>query len=311
MSLDSVYNYSHCESNNLLYLDKWQHYPIPFDDIDTDKLFEQASTLFPQLLIDEDDEDATIPLNALTLSAKAYKSRRTLKDKTWIDLGLEKFTDGFSPVDLDRTILPPLFDRDTGLPLETEKVGDKLRGDTLGSFDKNPINALNSRGNKNSSNALISSFLSNGYAANHSNSHYNPILSPDLADSLLYHGGDFTINSNDFSHNTFLNLRSSSHNQHRQLSSGSNIHHQIPSGSQHRQISSGSHIHQIPTGSHNHLQIPTGSQVSGQNQHQVPSSSSNLAQSLTIPPVMQTPRMRQRQASSDKNFQTPVSRIMR
>lgn len=234
---DSVYNYAHVnDCNQIIYQDKWKHYAIAFDDIDTEKLFDAASTSFPQLLLDEDEEDATIPLNASTLGAKAYKNRKMIREKVWVDLGLDRFLNGggFNSELLDKTILPPLHNDDES---------QDLRHDNIISH------------NSNSTNANIADFLSNGYAANHGL--HPTLMSPEIGDSSLYQGADFTINSTDFSHNTFLNLRSSSHNQPPQL------------------------------------------------QQQQP-------QTQTLSPVMQTPRIgRTRQASSDRNFQTPVTRIMR
>jgi hypothetical protein len=242
MSLDSIYNYAHVsDSNQVIYLDKWKHYSIPFDDIDTEKLFDIASNQFPQLLFDEDEDDATLSLNASTLGAKAYKNRRMIRDKVWIDLGLERFMNGghMNPELMDKTILPPLHSNEG-------EANDSSQGvvDSDGSTS-------------NTAAASLADFLSNGYAAHHNQ--LPTITSPDVGDSSLYHAADFTINSTDFSHNTFLNLRSSSHNQ--------------------------SHQHQ---------------QQMGQPLNQA------------VQPVMQTPRIgRTRQLSSDRNFQTPITRIMR
>jgi len=254
MSLDSIYSYVHVnDSNQVIYLSKWQYLPIPFDDIDTDALFDAASNKFPQLLLEEDEEDAALPVNSSSRGAMAYKNDRTLRERVWTDLGLEKFT-GHSTDDMvDRTMLQPLYTSHD--ESHREDSGFRSRATFRNSHNTNvPM-------------AAIADFLSNGLAQDAVSTTF---MSPDINDSSIYHGVDFSINSNDLSHNTFLNVRSSSHN--------------------HQAQNYNSHQFQPPPQPHHQQQ------------------SSHLQQQ----PLIQTPRIgRTRQASADRNFQTPITKIMR
>ncbi|CCE88858.1 Piso0_001647 [Millerozyma farinosa CBS 7064] len=111
---DSVYSYVHLQDqNHVIYMEKWQDDPLPFNDIDTQILFEQTSNLFPQFLIEE-EEEGEVPVNSATFGAKVYKNRKLLKQKTWSDLGAyEKFLDENSNLHKkkDTTILKPVYNK--------------------------------------------------------------------------------------------------------------------------------------------------------------------------------------------------------
>lgn len=105
---DTNYNYTHFTTPNQgLYTETWrEESPIPYDDIDTTALFEATANLFPQFLL-EDDEDGAIPINSANFSAKYYKNKRLLKDKVWLDTAIfERFLNHQHVS--DGTILKPI-----------------------------------------------------------------------------------------------------------------------------------------------------------------------------------------------------------
>lgn len=109
---DGSYSYVHfTDPNQVLYMENWANDdPIPFDDLDTQGLFEATGTLFPQFLLEE-EEDGGIPINPATFSLKYYKNKKLLKDRVWNDLGIhDKFLNPDSDLNkqYDRTILKPL-----------------------------------------------------------------------------------------------------------------------------------------------------------------------------------------------------------
>lgn len=137
---DSAFTYIHIDNpNQVLYMEKWQDHPIPFDDIDTHSLLEATANLFPQLLL-EDEEDGGIPIHSSTFEAKVYKNRSLLKEKAWSDLGVyEKFLKD-SEKQPDQTILKPIYAK----------------------LSKNYLNTLDDL-----SRIAINDFLSNGYGSDH------------------------------------------------------------------------------------------------------------------------------------------------
>ncbi|KAK6455312.1 uncharacterized protein RJT20DRAFT_130106 [Scheffersomyces xylosifermentans] len=189
---DSTYSYVHIDDpNQVLYLEKWQDDPIPFDDIDTQSLLEATASLFPQLLLEE-EEDGAIPIQPATFGTKAYKNRQLVKDKVWNDFGIfEKFLNESSSLhkQVDKTILGSMHTR------ATDRDSDQ-RGEEPGRPE-----------------FTVAEFLSNGFTLNDN----MDILSPsDLAnDSIMgVHHGDISLNStSDLAgpgNNTFLNTRSNS-----------------------------------------------------------------------------------------------------
>lgn len=183
---DSTFSYVHIvDPNQVLYMERWRDDPIPFDDIDTQTLIEATTSLFPQLLLEE-EEDGAIPINSTTLGAKVYKNRKLLKDKVWSDLGIfEKFLNETSSLNkqVDQTILKPVHSKhEQGTYQFLEESHDLEIGD----------------------------FLSNGYSAN---DNLHNILSPGNDSMMAYHG-DISLNSTSDmlgpSNNTFSNYRSNS-----------------------------------------------------------------------------------------------------
>lgn len=232
---DSAFTYIHIDNpNQVLYMEKWQDDPIPFDDIDTHSLLEATSNLFPQLLL-EDEEDGGIPISSSTFGAKVYKNRNLLKEKVWTDLGVyDKFLKESSSLhkQTDQTILKPIF---------TKLSNGYL--DTLEDFSRLTIN----------------DFLSNGYGSDHTANQLlmsPPDVGPDISG----------MSSSDYigpTNNSFVIRQSST--------SG-------PSTTQPILVSQ--------------LRVQHGSTLG--------------------PQVIQTPRVgRTRQSSTDKNLQTPISRIVR
>ncbi|OBA20595.1 hypothetical protein METBIDRAFT_43435 [Metschnikowia bicuspidata var. bicuspidata NRRL YB-4993] len=89
MSLDSQYSYVHFSHvNQADYMEDWKDYRIPYNDIDTTRLFEETANIFPQFLLEE-EEDGAIPLSSSIFGAKVYKNRNLLKNKVWTDLNLD------------------------------------------------------------------------------------------------------------------------------------------------------------------------------------------------------------------------------
>lgn len=105
MSRDSVFSQvHHAHPNQALFIEKWHDFKLPYDDIDTLRLFEVTANVFPQLLQD-DDEDGAIPLNSSLFGAKLYKNWGN-KEKVWTDLGIDMFRSDATLQKLpDKTIL--------------------------------------------------------------------------------------------------------------------------------------------------------------------------------------------------------------
>lgn len=157
---DSSYTFVHFTNpNQVLYVEKWtDNDPIPFDDIDTRRLFEATASLFPQFMLDEEEEGA-IPINPTNFSAKYYKTKRLSKEKIWSDSTVyENFFNGKKDGG-DRTILKPLTNKQLGL------VDDDL---SLGQF------------------------MSNGYNLNDNMDHM--MLTNDFNDSIMGNNSDLSIN---------------------------------------------------------------------------------------------------------------------
>lgn len=94
MSLDSQYSYVHFSHvNQANYMEEWKDYQIPYNEIDTSRLFEETANIFPQFLLEE-DEDGAIPLSSSIFGAKVYKNRNLLKNKIWTDLNLDGLRTG-------------------------------------------------------------------------------------------------------------------------------------------------------------------------------------------------------------------------
>lgn len=111
---DASYGYAHFSNDDqAVYMEEWKEYPIPFDDIDTVGLMEATANLFPQFLLEE-EEDGAIPLNSTTFGAKLYKNRNLLKHKVWTDLNVDTLRSTATASKLpDKTILHALhFDQD-------------------------------------------------------------------------------------------------------------------------------------------------------------------------------------------------------
>ncbi|EGV61864.1 Apc13p protein [Yamadazyma tenuis] len=161
---DGNYTFVHFTNpNQVLYMEKWSDEdPIPFDDIDTHSLFEATSSLFPQFLL-EDEEDGGMPLNPANFSANYYKNKRLLRDVSWSDNGIfDKFLKEGNESDnrADKTILKPLHSKASS---ETDEFP-------------------------------ISQFLSNGFAAP---DNLDMISSHDINDSIMGHNtSDISINLN-------------------------------------------------------------------------------------------------------------------
>ncbi|CAH2351423.1 hypothetical protein CLIB1423_03S05974 [[Candida] railenensis] len=169
---DSHFSFIHLEDpNHVLYMEKWNEEPIPFDDIDTHALFEATANLFPQYLLEE-EEDGGIPISSSTIGAKIFKDRKLLKERTWTDIGIyERFSKTTGSSQRDETILKHIY----------------TNSDSVDEF-------------------TIADFLSNGYEADEDRDQ-DP-GSPDMVnDSIMGGTGDLSLNStSDFigpSSNTF------------------------------------------------------------------------------------------------------------
>lgn len=152
---DTDYNFTHFTNPNQgLYTETWrEESPIPYDDIDTTALFEATANLFPQFLL-EDEEDGAIPINSANFSAKYYKNKRLLKDKVWLDTAIfERFLNQDQVA--DNTILKPIAAKPP--PQNFNTSYDTTQGDDL----------------------TIAQFLLNGYGPETLD-----ILGNDLNDSL-------------------------------------------------------------------------------------------------------------------------------
>ncbi|QBM87693.1 Apc13p protein [Metschnikowia aff. pulcherrima] len=94
MSLDSHYSYVHFSHvNQATYMEEWKDYHIPYDEIDTSRLFEETANIFPQFLLEE-EEDGAIPLNSSVFGAKVHKDKNLLRKKIWTDLNLDGLRTG-------------------------------------------------------------------------------------------------------------------------------------------------------------------------------------------------------------------------
>lgn len=172
---DGSYSYVHFTNHNqVLYMEKWSNDdPIPYDDIDTQGLFDATANLFPQFLLEE-EEDGGIPINPANYSAKYYKNKKLLRDRIWSDLGIhERFLDEDSLLHKqeDKTILRPLHHSH----VDRELAEDLLQG---------------------SDEFNIAQFLANGYGL--SDHIDNMLTSNDLVnDSIMGNNtSDISINLN-------------------------------------------------------------------------------------------------------------------
>lgn len=106
---DSSYGYVHFGNDNQAqYMDEWKEYHIPYDDIDTTSLMEATANIFPQFLLEE-EEDGAIPLNSSTFGARLYKNRSLLRLKAWSDLNVDSLRSTAATKRLpDATILKSL-----------------------------------------------------------------------------------------------------------------------------------------------------------------------------------------------------------
>lgn len=187
---DSTFSYVHLDDpNQVIYMEKWEDDPIPFNDIDTQALIEATTSLFPQYLLDE-EEDSGLPINTSTFGTKVYKNRKLLKDKAWSDLGIfEKFLDESSSIhkQTDKTILKSVHTKLSNNPYENLDEPDEF---------------------------TLAEFLSNGYNPSDTMDILSP---PDMVnDSIMgNNAGDISVNSTSDllipSNNTFsMNIRSTS-----------------------------------------------------------------------------------------------------
>lgn len=114
MARDGVFSYVHLDDpNKVLYMERWKDEPIPFDDIDTTNLIESAINVYPQLFAEDEEEDGMISFTSQQFGSKIYKSRRSIKQKTWMDLNLLSFFNNSNNNDddkkiIDKTLIPPV-----------------------------------------------------------------------------------------------------------------------------------------------------------------------------------------------------------
>lgn len=155
-------------------MEKWSNDDaIPYDDIDTQKLFEATANLFPQFLLDE-EEDGGIPINPANFSSKYYKNKKLMKDRIWSDLGIpDRFNETKQG---DQTILKPLHHS------RAESI-DQLKDESK--YDESKLeDEFN-----------IAHFLTNGYGP--SDGIDNMLTSNDLVnDSIMGNNSDISINLN-------------------------------------------------------------------------------------------------------------------
>ncbi|KAK6461925.1 hypothetical protein DFJ63DRAFT_338678 [Scheffersomyces coipomensis] len=230
---DSTFSYVHLDNpNRVLYMEKWRDDSIPFDAIDTQQLLDATSSILPFTLLDDEEEDGSIPLQPATLGANLYKKRTANKDKTWSDLGIrDKFINeglNSNPSMVDRSLL--------GFLRTTEADGGTNQ-------------------------MTVAEYLSNGFQISDNN---DVLLNSELVNDSTFsvHHGDFFINS------TASEAQLSNNNNNNGGASANNTSFQ-----------------------------PLRSSSIGTSNHQG---------------IIQTPRVgRTRQASNDRIFQTPITRIMR
>ncbi|KAK8443275.1 Apc13p protein [Candidozyma auris] len=109
MSRDSIYSRVHfSHARQVEFMEDWRNYHVPFDDIDTAQLNQASVNIFPQFLLEE-EEDGAIPLNSAAFSSKVNKSKNLLRQPIWTDLGTEQLrADAKSTRLPDETILKSL-----------------------------------------------------------------------------------------------------------------------------------------------------------------------------------------------------------
>ncbi|CAN3353925.1 hypothetical protein DICA3_A10968 [Diutina catenulata] len=103
--MDSSYNYSHINHpNHILYASKWSLQPIPYDDIDTERLLDSMAALFP-----DDEDDITMP----QLKAATRRKGQKKNQPVWTDLSLDRFLASTPQTARDayrdHTMVPPMF----------------------------------------------------------------------------------------------------------------------------------------------------------------------------------------------------------
>lgn len=112
MARDGIFLYVHLDDpNKVLYMERWKDEPIPFDDIDTTNLIESVINVYPQLFAEDEEEDGMISFTSQQFGSKIYKSRRSIKQKTWMDLNLLSFFNNNNDDDkkiIDKTLIPPV-----------------------------------------------------------------------------------------------------------------------------------------------------------------------------------------------------------
>lgn len=74
--------------SQVIFMEDWRNYHVPFDDVDTTLLFQASANIFPQFLLEE-EEDGAIPLNLANFSSKVNKNRNLLRQPVWTDLGTD------------------------------------------------------------------------------------------------------------------------------------------------------------------------------------------------------------------------------
>lgn len=109
MSKDSLYSYVHfIHPQQALYMEQWEDCPIPYNDINTSRLFEAAASIFPHFMLEDEEEDS-IPMNSSIFGAKVYKNQSLLKKNVWSDLNVDPLRSNSTIKKLpDATILKSL-----------------------------------------------------------------------------------------------------------------------------------------------------------------------------------------------------------
>lgn len=112
--LDSHYSHVHfSHPNQAAFMEEWNDYKITPNDIDTTRLFEATADLFPQFLLEE-EEDGSIPLSSSVFGAKVYRNKNVLQTKAWEDLNLGPLrSDAILKKQQDQQILHPLYNVQT------------------------------------------------------------------------------------------------------------------------------------------------------------------------------------------------------
>lgn len=176
MSQDSVYSRVHFNnSQQAVYMEQWEDYSIPYNDVDTSRLFELTANIFPQFMV-EDEEDDTIPLSSSIFGAKVYKNRSLLKRKLWTDLNLDALRSSPTTEKLpDATILQSLHETPHG---STVTLDDFLSNGYNAEPGFNPDTLVANKSHDEMWLNTTSEFLANHTFANvklrsNSNSHTN------------------------------------------------------------------------------------------------------------------------------------------